>query len=266
MVEMIEEKCIGCGLCAQDCPVNNIAMEGGKAAVREACMECGHCFAVCPAKAVCISDYPSDGIVEFGNDVPYVSGDELLRLIKSRRSIRDYQKRRIDKETWIKVLEAGRFTATGGNIQDVKYLVVQDNLETVKKYVWSGFAAMIEQLKKVQGEASPSVQRLQTMHAVYQASHRKDPLFFNAPSLLVVTSTSPLNGGLAASNIELMAHAEGLGVLFNGYIQRVLAVDDKTCDYLGIDKTEICACMLMGYPNVKYQRTVPRKAAEIQWK
>lgn len=266
MVEIVKEKCIGCGLCVQDCLAKNLAVEKGKAAVRGACLECGHCFAVCPAKAVCISGYPSDGIVEFENGVHNVSGDEFLRLVKSRRSIRNYQERCISKETWTKILEAGRFTATAANRQDVKYVVVQDELETVKKFVWTGFAAMTEQMKRVQGEADPFVQKLQGMNAVYQTSPQKDPLFFNAPSLLVITSESSLNGGLAASNIELMAHAEGLGVLYSGFIQRGLAASDEGCDYLGIDKTKICACMLAGYPNVKYQRSVPRKTAEIQWK
>lgn len=266
MVEIIKEKCIGCGLCVQDCPAKNLEVENGKSSVQGICMECGHCFAVCPTKAVNISDYPSDGVVEFEKDVPYVSGDAFLNLIKSRRSIRNYLEKPIDKETWSKILEAGRFTATGVNAQDVKYVVVQNELEKVKKYVWNGFINVIEQLKKVQGENSPFVQKLQSMNAAYQASPQNDSLFFNAPALLVITSSSPLNGGLAASNIELMAHAEGLGVLFSGFIQRALVMSDDACDYLEIDKTKICACMLVGYPNVKYQRSVPRKAAKIHWK
>lgn len=266
MVEITKEKCIGCGLCVKDCPVNNLSVKDGKVAVQGICMECGHCFAVCPEKAVGISDYPLDGIVEFENEASSVSGDEFLKFIKSRRSIRDYQKKRIDREIWAKVLEAGRFTATGANIQDVKYVVVQDELETAKKYVWSSFLAMIDQMKKAQGETNPFVQKLQSMSAAYHDFPQKDPLFFNAPSLLIITSASPLNGGLAASNIELMAYAEGLGVLFSGFIQRALAASDESCDYLGIDKNNICACMLVGYPNVRYQRSVPRKAAEIQWR
>ena len=266
MVEIIEEKCIGCGLCGQECPTKNLVVEDGKATVRGICMECGHCFAVCPANAVCISDYPSDGIVEFGDEMPYVNGDDFLRFIKSRRSIRNYKEKPISKDTWVKVLEAGRFTATGANIQDVKYVVVQEGLETVKKYVWSGFSAMIDQMKKLQGETNPFVQKLQAMNNTYLSFPQNDPLFFNAPSLLVITSGSPLNGGLAASNIELMAHAEGLGALFSGFIQRGLAASDEACGYLGVNKTEICACMMMGYPDVKYQRSVPRKATDIQWK
>ena len=31
------------------------------------------------------------------------------------------------------------------------------------------------------------------------------------------------------------------------------------------DNKKIVACMVVGYPNVKYKRTVPRKAADIKW-
>lgn len=266
MVEIMKELCIGCGVCVRECPVRNLTMENEKASVKRSCMECGHCFAICPKKAISIPDYPADGIIEFENQTSPVSGDEFLRLIKSRRSIRDYQEKNIAKETWEKILEAGRFTATGGNGQDLKYVVVQDDLETIKNYVWDGFAALIEQLKKSKGSTNSLVRQLRSMNAAHLASRQDDRLFFNAPSLLVITSSFPLDGGLAASNIELMAHAEGLGVLFSGFIQRALALSEDGCNYLGIEKTQICACMLLGYPNVTYRRTVPRKAAQITWK
>ena len=177
MVEIVKEKCIGCGLCAKDCPAKNLTVQDDKATVQGNCMECGHCFAICPAKAVSISDYPSDGIVEFRNEAPSVGSDEFLNFIKSRRSIRNFQEKQIDKEIWAKVLEAGRFTATGANIQDVKYVVVQDELETVKKYVWNGFSAMIDQMKKLQGETNPFVQKLQAMQDACLAFPQNDPLF-----------------------------------------------------------------------------------------
>lgn len=266
MVEIVSEKCVGCGLCMQDCPAKNLSVADGKANVRGACMECGHCFAVCPVGAVQITDYPSDGIVEFKENGPLVNSDTLLNFIKSRRSIRNFQNKKIEKETWSRVLEAGRFTATAANRQDVKYTVIQDELQTVKEYVWDGFAAMINAMRKTQGNDSPFVKQLQSMCDVHKNTPDIDPLFFNAPSLLIITSASPLNGGLASSNIELMANAEGLGVLYSGFIQGALGANEAACKYLGIDKKQICACMLAGYPNVKYQRSVPRKETNIQWR
>lgn len=266
MIKIVNEKCIGCGLCAQDCPAGNLLVTEGKASVRGACMECGHCFAVCPAGAVEVTGYPTDGIVEFEGRKPFIDGDTLLDFIKSRRSIRNFQDKKIERETWSKVLEAGRFTATAVNRQDVNYVVVQDDMETVKKHVWDGFHAVLAGMKKLQGENDPFVQRLQAMCDIHEKNPERDPLFFNTPSLLVITSSSVLNGGLAASNIELMANAEGLGVLYSGFIQRALNANEAACQYLGIRKEEICACLLVGYPNVKYQRSVPRKEVNIQWK
>lgn len=48
-----EEKCIGCKICQQKCPVDAIEMIEGKAAIDvEKCILCGACEAVCPVEAI----------------------------------------------------------------------------------------------------------------------------------------------------------------------------------------------------------------------
>ena len=38
-------------------------------------------------------------------------------------------------------------------------------------------------------------------------------------------------------------------------------------DFLGVKEgKKIVTCMVIGYPDVKYFRTVPRKEADISWK
>ena len=32
-----------------------------------------------------------------------------------------------------------------------------------------------------------------------------------------------------------------------------------------LKRNTICACMLIGYPNINYQRTAPRKEINIEW-
>ncbi|MDR0396828.1 MAG: aldo/keto reductase [Oscillospiraceae bacterium] len=50
---MIEEGCVGCGLCAERCGQRAIIMEAGQArAIPERCVRCGYCAAACPQ--VCI--------------------------------------------------------------------------------------------------------------------------------------------------------------------------------------------------------------------
>jgi len=48
-----EEKCIACGICVQECPIDAISMEGGKAEIDMGkCIHCGTCHSVCPREAV----------------------------------------------------------------------------------------------------------------------------------------------------------------------------------------------------------------------
>lgn len=47
-----EDKCTGCGLCADRCPRGNIAMSGGKPRFGKKCVGCMRCVFNCPSNAV----------------------------------------------------------------------------------------------------------------------------------------------------------------------------------------------------------------------
>jgi NAD-dependent dihydropyrimidine dehydrogenase PreA subunit len=55
-LELEQELCTGCGMCAEVCPHRVLVMEKGKARVidRDSCMECGACAKNCPSGAVTV--------------------------------------------------------------------------------------------------------------------------------------------------------------------------------------------------------------------
>jgi len=62
-LEYEEQKCVGCGRCAEVCPHGVFVLGQGRAVLeaRNRCMECGACMRNCPAGAIYVE--PGEGCV-----------------------------------------------------------------------------------------------------------------------------------------------------------------------------------------------------------
>lgn len=49
---VVKDSCTGCGLCAEKCPKNNIAIEGGRPVWKGDCTHCMACICSCPSEAI----------------------------------------------------------------------------------------------------------------------------------------------------------------------------------------------------------------------
>ncbi len=245
-----ENKCIGCGRCVSDCPNAYLQLEDNKAHMDSIeCMECGHCFAICPAGAIQMPGY--DCVEKPVVPMTEIDSETFLDAIKSRRSIRRFKAQPVEEEKLQKILEAGRYCPTGANAQNVLFTMLgnrQDEAEQI----------CVKLFRKVKKIGSPFVKFLR------KAEIPDDFFFKDAPVVIVVSSESSINAGLASAYMELMANCLGLGVLYSGFFVVCTKLSKKLRKMLQLPKGhEVVSCLVIGYTDIKYQRIVPRKPPNI---
>lgn len=243
--------CNGCGLCVKDCVDSNISLKDQKAAIRRHdCLMCGHCVAICPQNAVHITGF-DDVVVPIG-DNHTLDSDHLLHCIKSRRSVRHFKPRPVEADKLNQIIQAGRYTPTAKNTQGVRYIVITDNLPRIEAKA----LVFIRRLKKLADLVLKDFRHL-TVDDHF--------LFKKAPAVIAVLSDNPVDAGLAASNMELMAQAQGLGVLYSGFFSVAANYSPKLRRALGLKgRQKVVTTLVLGYPAIQYQRTAPRRQAQVQ--
>lgn len=263
MIKINRELCIGCGSCVKDCVGRALKIEDEKAVWKKECLHCGHCVAICPANAVSIPEYAMEEVEEYNKDTFEINPENFLHAVKFRRSIRDFKPEPIEQEKMERIISAGRYSATAKNTQGCRFIVLKDSLDEFKELVWQEMPKIIEMLK----ETLPDYARaFELFYLKHQRDSKDDTFFFNTTSFLVIATPNPWDGGLAAANIENMAVAEGAGALYSGYMMRVINASPVLKEWLGIPDVPVSCCMLLGYPNVTYRRTAPRREGNIDWR
>lgn len=274
MIHVDSEKCIGCGTCKADCPTSNIAIKEGKAVHGKFCLECGHCMAVCPQKAVAFAgDYDPAEVLECDDPKRFaIEPDHLLNFVKFRRSIRQYTDEPVSDADIARIMEMGRYTQTGANMQLLRYIVLTK--ETLREITPIALKTLAElDVKSVDKKAMRvPYQYLDfqsiwiNWHSVYQKK-QKDLLFHGAPNALLVVSRhcNEVDGCFNAGHLELMINSLGLGACLMGFGTFAFAVSPELRQRVGIREGEsVIFMMVFGHPKVKYLRTVNRKKVRYE--
>lgn len=275
MINIDINKCNGCGLCINDCIYNDIIIVDKKAsALNTLCNSCGHCIAVCPQNAVLLDNYDIKDVIEFNPKNFTIKPDNLLNSIKFRRSIRHFKKKKVEVEKIKKIIDVGRFTPTANNNQPLSFIVVQNRMEELTKITMDLLYDYVNEYETymndpVLNQNIKYINRWKIMYDEYKKG--KDLLFYNAPIMIIILHDrrkSPytlIDGGLAATNMELMANSLKLGVCHSGFFT-FAAENQNIRDFLYLPSNKyVVTSLLIGYPDIKYLRTVPRKKPEIQW-
>lgn len=263
-----QQACIGCGMCARECLDHAIVQRGEHIAAdpEGRCMECGHCIAICPAHAVHLTaeaqsrGHLESDILEYDAKTFSLNPQHLLNAIKFRRSVRFYLPQPVEDEKIQQILEAGRYTPTSVNSQGVSYIVLKEHLDVVQAQLMRNFrrivkiAAFVERFIKLPLKASRYLDK------------PDDFLFHGAQAVIITTASNPIDSSLAAANMELMAESLGLGVLHNGIFVGLANFSPTVRKILCLPRgKKIINCLCLGYPAVRFRRTVTRNPVKAHW-
>ncbi|MCR4926238.1 MAG: nitroreductase family protein, partial [Clostridiales bacterium] len=251
-VSVNEEKCVGCSSCVKDCPAKVLYIENSKAKVKDgACIDCGHCFAVCPSNAVSMKNYNCEDCHAV-TSMAELDSETLLNAMKSRRTIRQYKDKEVEPEKIEKILEAGRYSPTGANSQNVAYTILGSKQNDLEKECVKMFRTGVG------------------LGGIFSSDLKgffvDDNFFFKkAPLVIVVSGKDEVNASLASAYMEIMAESLGLGVLYSGFFVGCSRINPKIKSMLELPKGhKAVTCMIIGYPDVKYQRIAPRKPLKLK--
>ena len=278
--------CIGCGLCIEVCPAKTLSVQDGKASVTGTySMGCGHCEAVCPVNAIQVEalEHPFTLFFSEVDDrwLPHGEYDtgQLVRLMRSRRSCRNYTDREVDRKLLEDLVKIGTTAPSGTNSQLWTFAILASRKEVVS--FGEQIARFFDKLNRL---AEKSWLRIfskyfgrDTLGEYYRRYYEtvreglmlwkqegKDTLFHGATATILVggkkIASSPMEDGLLASqNIMLAAHSLGLGTCMIGFAVEAIKRDKNLRKLLEIpDDESIFAVIALGYPAEQYEKAAHR--------
>ena len=272
LISIDSETCIKDGLCQKACPGYLIEFNKGEfpkpvSHIETDCVRCGHCVAVCPTNSLIHDDIPIEECVVVKKDVE-IQEDEVVQFIKSRRSIRNFKKKPVSRRDLERVLDITRFAPTGHNDQEVRWSVY-DSRKNIKAIAESTVDFLRHVLKTPQKMDVP-FDFLQSHVDIYEKG--RDIILRDAPALIVAhciknKEIATISCYIALTTLELAAKGCGLGTCWAGLVMMAATSGYKPLmEILKLpEDQQFCGAMMIGYPELKYNRIPVRKKPIIFW-
>jgi nitroreductase/NAD-dependent dihydropyrimidine dehydrogenase PreA subunit len=258
-----EELCSRCGECRRDCIAGIIEqIDDTLPFIRPEnepyCIRCQHCLAVCPDGALSIHDRnPAESEKLCRDTLPQF--DQMVRLVRGRRSVRHYKNENVDPGVVKKLLAALANVPTGENRQELTFTVIDDK-EAMRSFREKALTALASALAAKQ---VPENARYLHEAAPEYFENGRDIIFRGAPHLLIASASTeaPCSNEdvvLALAYFELLAQSGGIGTVWCGMLKMLLDTLPEMKRLLSIPESHYYYAMLFGPPSVRYHRTVQR--------
>lgn len=176
---------------------------------------------------------------------------DVMEAIKTRRSVREYESRAIEKEVINELLEMATMAPSGRNFQPWGFVVIQDKKEVDE---WS---------EKIKSFYAENIEKFPHMEPFKDRFTNPDyHIFHNAPSIIVTygESSSPYSvkdGTMAATNIMYAGHSKGIGTCWIGLADFTLNSEEFKKRYNVSEGYELVSVLAIGYS--KTQPVVPER-------
>jgi ferredoxin len=150
-----ETKCKQDGFCLKDCPRAIIRIKdkesypelvpGGE----QSCLTCGHCVAVCPHGAMSHTKVPFEDCAPLQKEMA-INEPQVAQFLRSRRSIRQFKDRPVEKQKIQRLIEIARYAPTGSNTQLVEWRVFagRDKIKELARLAADWALAMLEKIPR----------------------------------------------------------------------------------------------------------------------
>lgn len=263
------EKCNKDGICVDECPMKILYMEADEPKLLpggdKMCIRCGHCVGVCPTGALTIGDIKPEDCLEVDRSL-LLGPTATEHLLRSRRSIRTYKDKPVEKETLEKLIDIACHAPSGHNSQSVKWQVIYER-EEVKRY--SGM--VIDWMRYMIKEQPEYAQSLHLDLVVGGWDFGLDTVSRDSQHLILANGhknnvMGKITCTIAMTYLELALPAFGLGGCWNGFFNVAAMNWPPLQEALGLGDDLNHAVMMVGHPKYKYKRMPPRNAPDITWK
>lgn len=276
------ETCNRDGLCMEVCPVHIIHLpEDGypepALGAEEVCIACGHCVAVCPTGSFDHRDVPLDKCLPLQKSLQ-PSAEQIEQLFQSRRSIRAYKDKPVDRELLQRLIEMAGWAPSAHNSRKVRWLVFGDR-EKLKALA----ATTVDWMRWMIETMPDRAEEFKFGRRVKQWDDGLDGILRGAPVLVVAhgekeealpagivhgmdNRTAPMDYVIGLSYLELAALSLGLGACWAGYVYKAANQYPPMHDALELPEGHQCyGAMMVGYSEITYRRIPPRDAPGITW-
>lgn len=265
------DKCNNDGICAHVCPRKLIALDAETSRpesipeAAELCINCGHCLAVCPTSAIALKGVnPEDCRRISKKQLPNFEQVDLL--MRSRRSIRVYKDKPLDREIIEQLLDTCRYAPSGSNSQPVHWIVAsgRERLDVLAQMV-------IDWMQQEVDAKSPLAERMHLDVVVEGWKRGEDRIFRGGPAVMMthapeIGSLPSENCAIAMTFLDLAAAVLGLGTCWVGYLMLAAAQHPPISEALGIPQGHrFYGAMIVGYPKYAYQRIPQRNQPNLTW-